>query len=1115
MSNPIQATKVSVENPTRSDSGTTYWRSLEQLADPASETNRQEFADGASEPPVLDDVSRRNFLGIAAATAAVAGLTSCRKPVTRILPFAKRPEDLVPGTPKYYATAHIRGGLGTGILVKSSDGRPTKVEGNPLHPSSLGGTDHLMQAELLNLYDPARSKHPVDHAAPKHEDDGHGHAPHKDAAIADFMKFWAKAKPADGNGLRILMEPTSSPSTQRALANLQKKLRGTIVHTWAPVHGNAAVAATTQVFGHALDTQYDLTKADVVVSVDCDFQGQDGNNVRNARDYASRRRISSETEVDKLSRLYAMESYHSLTGSNADHRFRLRPSEIGDAVMALALELKTKHGLSVAGDYSAYAADSVPAYHGKEWITKLAKDLAANKGKCALVIGPRLPVDIQVVLHALNVALGNVGKAVTYTAIPVGLIGDCGKSITDLAAAMGQGAVKALVILGGNPVYNAPAELDFAAKLAKVPAVVHLSQFMDETSSHSACTWHVNQAHDLEAWGDILGHDGTATLVQPLIAPLYDGVSNLEMIALLADNLGKTKIKQRRGPIEVEVEIDRTGYDLVRETWKARASGSFDTFWNRALHDGMVPGTKAATVNARVNATAVEAAANQRQRGKAGSLANLEVQFRPSYNIFDGRYTNNSWLMELPDAMTKICWDNAALMSLATMTEAGLESGDQVDLTLGGKTVRAPVWPLPGHADHTVTLTLGYGRTLGEEFHAANGAHGEASGYNAYSVRGVASHDNASGLKMSKKVGWYKIAVTQEHGSLEGRDLVRENDVAGYKADPGFAPSLNPLAQMEKVKYEIAAKKHDHNNDGKPDHPPEEHGYKPFQDPERPHSMWKDEDLPDDFKDPKTGVPYSTGNQWGMVIDLNTCTGCNACVSACVSENNISMVGKEQITKGREMFWNRIDRYFGSDEEINVKSEGVVPKFNVVPAAENPRVVHQMVPCMQCENASCEVVCPVAATTHSPEGLNDMAYNRCIGTRYCGNNCPYKVRRFNYLDFKGDVPEQIKMTNNPDVTVRTRGVMEKCTYCVQRINRGKIDAKKDGRRLPRDGEIQTACEQACPTQAITFGNIIEKDSRVAKLKASNLNYAMLAELNMRPRTTYLAKIRNPNPELVK
>ena len=1056
-----------------------YWRSLEQLEDPAAfaAKHADEFAAGASEPPALDDVSRRNFLGIVAASPAVAGMTSCRKPITNIMPFGVRPEDLVPGNPLYYATAHIHDGVGTGILVRSSDGRPTKVEGNPVHPSSLGGSNHLMQAELLNLYDPLRSQHPVrdtdrHEETPATADDGHGSEASTHATIADFAHFWADQDLGDGSGVRLLLEPTSSPTIQAALARFRAKYPNAGVHFWAPVNRSAALEATKSIFGSALETRYDLTKADVVVSFDCDFQSQDGDSVRNARDYAGRRKITSETSAADLSRLYVIEGYHSVTGSNADHRLRVRSQEVGDVVMALAAQLESAHGLSIEGDYSGYAElAQTLSYNGKPFVPALAKDLADNRGRSALVIGPRLPSHAQAILHALNQALGNTNQTVSYVPTPQGLTADTNASIAELVSAIDAGSVNHLVMLGGNPVYTAPVDLDLRAKLSQVAATVNLSLLDDETGH--LCTWHVNQAHDLEAWGDILSHDGTATVVQPLIMPLYDGISILEMIALLTDGLQDDKLPN--------------GYDLVRNYWQTRASGSFETWWARALHDGVVESTAAAAVSSVTpNGSAVAAAANELQPAASGSVDNLEVQFRPAYNLHDGRYSNNSWLMELPDPMTKITWDNAALISLGTLEELGLEQGEIAEISLDGRTVEAPVWVLPGHADYSITLTLGYGRAMDEKFVTPQGA-----GFDAYALRSAANQNTAAGAKVRGTGRHYNLSLTQEHGTMEGRNLVRENTAQGYVSDPAFAPDANPLAKAADV----------YNQTHKDD---EDFTEKQAADLNK--SLWDPSDLPEDHD-------YSKGYQWGMVIDLNSCTGCNACVSACVSENNIAMVGKEEIASGRDMFWNRIDRYFGSETSGDFEHEGLSPEFNAIPETSNPQVVHQMVPCMQCENASCEVVCPVAATTHSPEGLNDMAYNRCIGTRYCGNNCPYKVRHFNYLDYHGEVAETIKMTRNPDVTVRSRGVMEKCTYCVQRISRKKIEAKREDRRTLEDGEIKTACEQSCPTQAITFGDINDESSRVSTLKRSNLNYALLGELNMKPRTTYLAKIRNPNPEL--
>ena len=613
-------------------------------------------------------------------------------------------------------------------------------------------------------------------------------------------------------------------------------------------------------------------------------------------------------------------------------------------------------------------------------------------------------------------------------------------SLADLTAAIDAGNVDTLFIMGGNPVFDAPADLDLKAKLANVPNTVHLGLFYDETAA--ACSWHVNGTHTLEAWGDARAFDGTASIVQPLIAPLYDGVSEIEMLAQVADY------------------DEKEGYQIVRYYWEDNTkTEDFDAWWNRAVHDGLVHGSASASSQTSLQAAQIASAISGHQKAAAGSLSNLEVTFAACPTLYDGRYRNNAWMQECPDPTTKLTWDNAAVMSRGTAEALSVGNGDMVELTVSGRKQQLPAWIVPGHADFSVSLTLGYTQNAPEEFLVAKG-----TGFDVSVLRTTGAMDIANGSSASSTGGTYKLESTQDHGSMEGRPLYREGDAKQYSEQANFAQMESPLAVAAELMGETEEKKL--------------------------KSLWEERD-------------YSEGYQWGMVIDLNSCNGCNACVVACQSENNIPSVGKTEVGNGREMHWLRIDRYYGSDLE-----ETSLDNMN----EDHVDAVHQPVPCMQCENAPCESVCPVAATVHSPDGLNDMAYNRCIGTRYCSNNCPYKVRRFNWFDFIGKLDPTRQMAQNPDVTVRSRGVMEKCTYCVQRISGAKHTAKRE-ERLVRDGEIVPACGQACPSQAITFGNITDENSRISKLRASSLNYAMLSELNVKPRTTYLAKIRNPNPEL--
>lgn len=717
-----------------------------------------------------------------------------------------------------------------------------------------------------------------------------------------------------------------------------------------------------------------------------------------ARKFTARR--NADHEAVKMNRLYAVESSPSLTGAMADHRLALKASEVAGFALAVA------HEVGVNADGAAFAGK-------KSWIAAVARDLKKHRGRCLVVAGEYQSPEVHYLAHALNAALGNVGKTVFYTrsveANPV-LQAD---SIAELANDMAAGAVDLLVIVGGNPVFDAPANLDFSEKMAQVKMRVHLNLYEDETSN--LCHWHVPESHALENWSDARAFtfDGTATIIQPLIAPLYGSQSAHELLAAIHDEVGKS------------------GHDIVREFWAEQAAPQdFEKFWRVSLHDGVVAGTSFSTKSVKMRGNV------ELQISKSRTDSGLEVIFRPDPNIWDGRFANNGWLQELPRPLTKLTWDNAALVSPATAEQLGVSNEEVISISVGDRSVAAPVWILPGHVDGALTLNFGFGRT-----HV--GQVGKGAGLNVYPLRTSGKAWMATGAQITKTGDRVELAGTQDHSSMEGRDIVRSASLKDYVEHP-------------EMFYEMGH-----------DPPPELSLYPAYE--------------------------YN-GYAWGIVVDLNTCIGCNACTIACQSENNISVVGKEQVLNGREMHWIRIDRYYEGD-------------------LDNPETYHQPVMCQHCENAPCEVVCPVAATTHSKEGLNEMTYNRCVGTRYCANNCPYKVRRFNFFLYADLETESLKLMRNPDVTVRTRGIMEKCTYCVQRINVARIEAKKEGRNI-RDGEIVTACQQVCPADAIVFGDINDSESRVSRLKAGHRNYGILSELGVRPRTSYLAKIKNPNPEIV-
>jgi molybdopterin-containing oxidoreductase family iron-sulfur binding subunit len=708
-----------------------------------------------------------------------------------------------------------------------------------------------------------------------------------------------------------------------------------------------------------------------------------------------------------MNRLYAVEGVYSLTGAMADHRLRLESRHIAPFLAALIARLAP----SEAG--AASLGRAVPGVDPR-WLDAVAKDLVANRGKGLIVAGERQPAAVHAAVCALNTYLGNTGKTVSYFETKDAALPSLG-SLTTLVSAMKTGAIQTLVVLGGNPVFDAPADLDFASAMAKVPQSIVLGQSVDETSSKA--TWHIPRAHYLESWGDARAVGGTLSVVQPLILPLFGGRSAVELLGLMV--AGK----------------DRPGYEIVRETWKPiLKEAEFDRKWNRILHDGLLPDSELPEVVPALTGQPL-AELGRLAEASANAGSGLEVVFLPSPSLHDGRFANDGWLQELPDPLTKLVWDNPALVSPKTAETLGLRTGDVVRLDHAGRSLELPMWLLPGMGDGVVALTLGYGRSRA-------GRIGSGVGFDTFTVRASQALGFNSGVALTRLGRTYPLSATQEHGSMEGRPVVRESTVTELRSKPAVGEKPAAGAHL---------------------------------------SLFKEH-------------TYDKGHQWGMTIDLNSCIGCNACMVACQSENNVPVVGKDQVARGREMHWLRIDRYFSGDPSGN--AEAVV----------------QPVPCMHCEDAPCEQVCPVAATVHDAEGLNVMVYNRCIGTRYCSNNCPYKVRHFNFFNFTNDTPNILKLAMNPDVTVRARGVMEKCTYCTQRINRAKIDTKLAGGQL-RDGDIKTACQQACPTSAIEFGDLRDPSSRVARAKTDPRNYALLEELNTKPRTTYLAKVRNPNPAL--
>jgi MoCo/4Fe-4S cofactor protein with predicted Tat translocation signal len=1056
---------VEVQQRLSAAEGKEYWRSLEELAasEDFEEMLHREFPRQAGE--WNDEVGRRTFLKLMAASLALAGISGCSyQPPETIVPYVRQPEEIIPGQPLYFATAMTLGGAATGLLVRSNMGRPTKVEGNPDHPASLGATDLYAQASILSLYDPDRSQTIA----------YRGDIRSWTAFLAEIRTTLEQQRNNQGAGIRILTETVTSPTLAAQLHEILAAFPNTRWHQYEPCGSDGARAGARLAFSAPVNTVYRFEQAERILSLDSDFLSCGPASLRYAKEYARKRR--PEEGRTEMNRLYAVETTPTNTGARADHRLSIRPSQMEAFARAIA---------SALGAQGAGAGAAAPAGVPANWIPALVKDLQAHQGRSLVIAGDEQSATVHALAHAINQALGNVGKTVVYTD-PIEFTspadGDQPPSQMDslraLVGDMDAGRVEMLFIVGGNPVYNAPADFQFAERLKKVKLRIHLSLYDDETSA--LCHWHIPQTHYLEAWSDARAYDGTVSIVQPLIAPLFRGKSAHELLATLSDR------------------PDRSSYEIVREYWQGQrtrggalqaagaggqatsntsqataaslqtatassqtstASEDFEQWWRKALHDGVVPDTALPSKSVSFKADWANQAA---QPQSSGGGQGYELVFRADPTVYDGRFANNGWLQELPKPLTKLTWDNAAMMSPATArrfgfgvqkdgatinrigTKGGEVIADVATLRYKGQEVTAPVLIVPGQPDNVITVHLGYGRTragrAGTSLPPDN-----TVGFNAYKLRTSDAPWFGTGLEVQKQAGEYTLAFTQIHFALEGRDkdILQTKTLVDYVRE-----------QQSNKKSEAAY---------------DESLYPPYNYAEQPYA-------------------------WGMAIDNSSCVGCSACVVACQAENNIPVVGKEQVVRSREMHWLRVDTYYKGPPE-------------------NPTETHFMpLPCMHCEAAPCEPVCPVHATVHSAEGTNDMVYNRCVGTRYCSNNCPYKVRRFNFLLYQDWETPTYKLMRNPEVSVRSRGVMEKCTYCIQRIQYAKIESEKEN-RLVRDGEIQTACQSVCPTEAIVFGNVNDPNSRVSKLKHEHRNYSVLPELNTKPRTTYLASLRNPNPEI--
>ncbi len=992
--------------------GKDYWLSLRDKADTdeyRSMTER-EFPEGPLAPPAA--MKRRTFLTLMGASIALAGLTSCRRPEEEIVPYVAKPEEITPGNILRYATSMPMGTDNASLLVDTREGRPVKIAGNDRDPVTGSAIGVWASASVLGLYDPDRSQQTMTGDEP--------------STVAAFTEFWTGKHKSfvenGGVGLALLCQPSASPTLHRLLNTFRAAFPAATVAVYDPVNDDYVLTGSATAFGRSLRPRHDFNRADVVLALDADLFGSEYDAVASARAFAKRRRITSADAG--TNRLYVVEPTLTQTSALADHRLRLPAGMVPAFTAALARALQKK-GLALPD--AVVAALPAPDSIDRAWVDAVADDLLIHRGRAVIAAGRGQQPAVHALVALLNEALGNTGRTVQYASQPYASETDPA-TFAVLAEQMKAGEVDTLIVLGGNPVFDAPADMDFRSLLENVGTAVHAGLYHDETGR--ACRWHLPLRHYLESWGDVSSLHGRLGVIQPMIEPLYaDGISDVELLLLLAAGTAEK------------------GYDIVRRSWTDLIPGMDDRSWRGILHDGIYP-SAVQLETPSVNTAAVTGAIDKSVfAGVMPTRDNMELVFRLSPAVHDGRYANNAWLQEFPDPVTKLTWDNAALISTATAAELGLKDGDLVRLSTEGHETPMPVWVLPGQADNTVTVTLGYGRR-------AAGRVGTGVGFNAYRLRSASAPYIDRGLRVGPAFARHDLACVQDHHGLDTERMARE----------GVQERL-PMIYREGTMKEFAAHPH-------------------FAE-ERVHML--------PLKNPWDDHRYDEGYQWGMSIDLNACIGCGACTIACQSENNIPVVGKDQVLNGREMHWIRIDRYYHGDEE-------------------NPAMRAMPVACHHCEMAPCEQVCPVAATSHDEEGLNVMTYNRCIGTRYCSNNCPYKVRRFNFYNYTKDLPEVMHMAQNPDVSVRFRGVMEKCTYCTQRITRAKIDAKREGRVLT-DGDVTAACEDACPTRAIVFGDINDPDSRVSREKNNNRSYGLLAEFNMRPRTTYLARLTNPNSAL--
>lgn len=968
-----------------------FKRHLESIENSSDFLNFVDNTFAHSHTDYHDLISRRKFMSLMSASFALAGLTSCRRPIENIVPFVTPPEDTIPGIPVEYRTTMPFGLSAYGLSVKCYDGRPIKIDGNPLHPSTMGKSNAFLQAQILGLYDPDRSKKVLEKGDEKN--------------WSDFVAFWqeifSQYRQNDGSGLAVISESFASPSLARLKDLFQKTFPRAQWIVRDPVSDKNIIDGLRLVSDKFIRPTYHFDKAEVILSLDCDFLFMENENIRNAYQFSKARNVLSRD--DTMNRLYVVEGTMSVTGAHADHRFRCHSNNIPSFLSALYNHIQNN-----SGENSTYQiTEEKNSNFDPNVLTQLSKDLLKHKGTSIICAGQSQPPLVHALVALINQKLNNVNSTVTFHQLDNPHFSDSDQ-INGFVQALENKKIETVISLGSNPVFNFNMH-----QIVNIKNKIHFGLYVDETAK--VADWHIPQSHFLESWGDATSNDGTQSVIQPLIHPLYESKSPVEFFMLLASGQ------------------DSRGYDIVRDTWRSiLPNNNFEKNWHTVLHDGLVENQKSMFIKFRETKLHDILQDIESLSYQIFSENNLEIVYKPSSHVYDGRFANIGWLAENPDPITKLTWDNAALISPYTAQKFSLKNNDIITISVKKHILDIPVWIVPGQADFSITLPLGFGQT-------SIGRVGNNVGFNIYPLRSDFYSYCESDAQIHKTGKKYELVSTQGYGTMGKRPLVHHATLQEYN---------NSLHIIQE----------------KGDHSPSK-------------NLWKEH-------------KYDKGFQWAMVIDLNKCIGCGACTVACQSENNIPIVGKAQVANGREMHWMRIDRYFDGQ-------------------GARLRILFQPIACMHCENAPCEQVCPVAATVHDSEGLNLMAYNRCIGTRYCSNNCPYKVRRFNFFNYYKKIKEIEKLGKNPNVTVRSRGVMEKCTYCLQRINEMKKVAKKQGRKI-KDGEIKTACQQACPSNAIIFGNLNDPESEVSKYKNSDREYVLLGELNNRPRTTFLAKLCNTN-----